>query len=126
MRDQRLWTWHIGAGTVILVLLGVHMTLMHLHGVIPLASATPNGGLPIDWANVAARAKSGAFLVSYILLLGAALFHGFYGLRNILFELNPGDAAKKGLNALLTAAGVLLFAVGTWAAWATFTMARGA
>jgi succinate dehydrogenase hydrophobic anchor subunit len=126
MRDQRLWTWNIGAGAVILVLLGLHMTLMHLSGLIPLASATPNGGVPINWANVAARAKSGAFLVSYILLLGAALFHGFYGLRNILFELNPGDAAKKGLNALLTAAGVLLFAVGTWAAWATFTMARGA
>jgi succinate dehydrogenase hydrophobic anchor subunit len=126
MRDQRLWTWHIGAGAVILVLLGVHMTLMHLHAVVPLASSTPNGGVPTDWANVAARAKSAAFMVSYVLLLGTALFHGFYGLRNILFELNPGASAKKALNGFLVVAGVLLFAVGTWAAWASFTVARGA
>ena len=29
-----LWTWHIGAGAVILVLLGLHMTIMHLDGIV--------------------------------------------------------------------------------------------
>jgi len=126
MRDQRLWTWHVGAGVIILVLLGLHMTIMHLAGLIPLASAVPKGGAPIDWANVAERAKSAFFLITYVLLLGAALFHGFYGLRNILFELNPGAGIRKAVNGLLVVAGILLFAVGTWAAWAGFTVARGA
>ena len=124
MRDQRLWTWHIGAGAVILVLLGLHMTVMHLDAVVRVFSPQP--GEPIGWANVMERGKSAFFLVTYVLLLGTALFHGFYGLRNILFELNPGAQTKKVLNGLLLTGGFVLFAVGTWAAWAGFTVARGA
>ena len=122
MRDQRLWTWHLGAGAVILVLLGLHMTVMHLADVARIFN--PDPAEPIAWANVAARARSVFFLVSYILLLGAALFHGFYGLRNIVFELNPGAGAKKALSGVLVVAGLVLFVVGTWAAWAAFQAAR--
>jgi succinate dehydrogenase / fumarate reductase membrane anchor subunit len=124
VRDQRLWTWHIGAGAVILVLLGLHMTIMHLDGIVRVFSPQP--GEPIEWANVAARGRSAFFLATYVLLLGVALFHGLYGLRNILFELNPGAPAKKALNGMLVVAGLALFAIGTWAAWAGFTVARGA
>ena len=122
MRDQRLWTWHLAAGGVILVLLGLHMTVMHLDAVVRVFNATPEA--PIHWSNVVARGRSVFFLASYVLLLGAALFHGFYGLRNIVFELNPGTGTKKALNAVLVVAGVALFVVGTWAAWASFQFAR--
>lgn len=124
MRDQRLWAWHIGAGAVILVLLGLHMTVMHLDAIVRVFNPAP--GEPVDWANVVARGKSVFFLVTYVLLLGTALFHGFYGLRNILFELNPGAPAKKAMNGLFLVAGLVLFAIGTWAAWAGFTVARSA
>jgi succinate dehydrogenase / fumarate reductase membrane anchor subunit len=124
VRDQGLWTWHLGAGVVILVLLGLHMTIMHLDGIVRVFSPEP--GKPIDWANVAARGKSVLFLANYVLLLGAALFHGLYGLRNILFELNPAAGLKKALNGLFVVAGLALFAFGTWAAWAGYTVARGA
>jgi succinate dehydrogenase / fumarate reductase membrane anchor subunit len=124
MREQRLWAWHLGAGAVILVLLGLHMTVMHLDEIVRVCNPAP--GKPVDWANVVARGKSLFFLVSYVILLGAALFHGFYGLRNILFELHPGTGVKKALNGLLVVAGLVLFVVGTWAAWAGFTVARGA
>jgi succinate dehydrogenase / fumarate reductase membrane anchor subunit len=93
---------------------------------VPLASSVPNGGEPIDWANVVVRAKSVFFMVTYVLLLGAALFHGLYGLRNILFELNPGTGTKKALSGLILAVGVVLFVAGTLAAWVGFTVARGA
>jgi succinate dehydrogenase hydrophobic anchor subunit len=122
VRDQRLWTWHLAAGAVILVFLGLHMTVMHLEEVLRVFN--PDPGEPIAWANVVARAKSGFFLVSYIALLAAALFHGFYGLRNIVFELNPGAGAKRALNGLLVTVGLILFAVGTWAAWTAFQAAR--
>ncbi|HEY3380476.1 MAG TPA: hypothetical protein VGK32_01845 [Vicinamibacterales bacterium] len=124
MRDQRLWTWHIGAGAIILVLLGLHMTIMHLEPIVRVFNPAP--GEPVGWENVIFRAKSAFFLVTYVLLLGAALFHGFYGLRNIVFELNPSGGMKRALSGLLVVAGVVLFAVGTWAAWAGFTLARGA
>ena len=124
MRDQGLWTWHLVAGVVILLLLGLHMTIMHLDEIVRVFSPSP--GEPIDWANVMARGKSVFFLMNYVLLLGAALFHGLYGLRNILFELNPASGLKKALNAVFLVGGLALFVFGSWAAWASFTVARGA
>jgi succinate dehydrogenase hydrophobic anchor subunit len=124
VRDQELWTWHIAAGAVILVLLGLHMTIMHLDAFVRVFNPAP--GDPVDWANVVYRAKSVFFLVTYVLLLGTAMFHGLYGLRNIVFELNPGAGTKKALSGLILVVGIVLFAFGTWAAWAGFTLARSA
>jgi succinate dehydrogenase / fumarate reductase membrane anchor subunit len=122
MRDQGLWTWHVGAGIVILVFLGLHMAIMHLDAALGIFN--PAGGHPIDWANVVARGKSAFFMITYVVLLGTALFHGLYGLRNILFELNPPSGLKSLLGWLLVIAGVGLFVVGTWAAWASFRLAQ--
>ncbi len=121
MRDQRWWTWHIAAGAIILVFLGLHMAVMHLD--VVFHAFNPTGGRPIDWGNVVARTKSAFFMVTYIVLLGAALFHGLYGLRNILFELNPGTGVKKTLSLLFVVGGLALFVYGAWAAWASFQIA---
>jgi succinate dehydrogenase / fumarate reductase membrane anchor subunit len=115
MRDQKLWTWHLAAGAIILFLLGLHMAIMHLDTLLGIFN--PAGGHPIDWANVVARGQSLAFTLTYVLLLGAALFHGLYGLRNILFELDPAPPLKKALGWVLVLVGVGLFIFGTWAAW---------
>lgn len=115
MRDQKLWTWHLAAGVIILFLLGLHMAIMHLDALLGIFN--PAGGHPIDWANVVARGQSLAFTAIYILLLGTALFHGLYGLRNILFELDPAPPLKKALSWVLILVGVGLFIFGTWAAW---------
>jgi succinate dehydrogenase / fumarate reductase membrane anchor subunit len=109
---------------VILVLLGLHMTIMHLDEIVRVFNSAP--GEPISWANVVVRGKSVFFLVNYVLLLGAALFHGLYGLRNILFELNPAAGLRKAVNGLFVVVGLALFVFGTWAAWAGFAVARGA
>lgn len=116
MRDQKLWTWHLAAGVVILFFLGMHMTVMHLNTVVVLKWLNPAGGHPIDWTNVVARARSGFFMVTYVVLLGAALFHGLYGLRNILFELDPARWLKRAISGLLLGGGLGLFVIGTWAA----------
>ena len=123
MKDQGLWTWHVAAGVVILVFLALHMGVMHLEAVLGFPFS-PAGGHPIDWANVVARAKSAFFAVTYVILLAAALFHGLYGARNILFELGPGPALKKAANGVFLVGGLALFVLGTWAAWATFALAR--
>jgi succinate dehydrogenase / fumarate reductase membrane anchor subunit len=77
----------------------------------------------VDWGNVVARGKSLFFTLTYILLLGAALFHGLYGLRNIVCELGPSAGLKKAINALLLVGGLGLFGLGTWAAIASFQLA---
>ena len=122
MRDQSLWTWHVGAGIVVLIFLGLHMGIMHLDYVLGIFN--PAGGHPIDWANVVARGKSAFFMITYIVLLGAALCHGLYGLRNILFELDPSAGTKSFLSWILIFSGVSLFIAGTWAAWVSFQLAQ--
>jgi succinate dehydrogenase / fumarate reductase membrane anchor subunit len=124
MREQRLWTWHMGAGVVILVFLGLHMTVMHLESIVGIFNPA-EGELPVAWANVVERSKSAFFMVTYIVLLGAALYHGLFGLRTIIEELNPGAAVRKAVAAVLTVGGLLLFAFGTFSAWASYQLARG-
>jgi succinate dehydrogenase hydrophobic anchor subunit len=122
MRDQKLWSWHVLAGLVILVLLGLHMVIMHLDAIFGVLN--PAGGEPVSWANVVARGRMIFFPVTYIILLGAALFHGLYGLRNILFELNPGTGVKKAISTVFVLGGLALFAFGTWAAVASYQHAQ--
>jgi succinate dehydrogenase hydrophobic anchor subunit len=121
MRDQALWTWHIISAAVIGGLLGLHMAIMHLDALLGIFN--PAGGHPVDWENVVARSKEAGFAVNYVLLLAAGLFHGFYGLRNILFELNPGKGLRGGITLVLIAGGFGLFALGTWAVIAGFQKA---
>ena len=122
MRDQRLWTWHLLAGLVIFVLLGLHMAVMHLDTL--LGWFNPEGLKPIAWESVLQRARMGFFTVSYVVLLGAALFHGLYGLRNILFELGLARGTKGLVSVVLALGGAGLFAFGAWAAWTAGALAR--
>ncbi len=116
MRDRTLWTWHVGAGLVILVLLGLHMAIMHLDATLGLFGTGEVE--PVDWESVVSRMQDLFFTVTYVLLLGAALYHGFYGLRNILLELNPGPGLRRVIDVGLSVGGLALFAFGTWAALA--------
>jgi succinate dehydrogenase / fumarate reductase membrane anchor subunit len=114
MRDRSLWTWHVLAGLVILVFLGLHMGIMHLDSTLGVFNA--EGHKPIEWASVALRMKSIFFTVSYVVLLGAALYHGLYGLRNILLELDPGEGLKAIISYGLLVVGLGLFFFGAYVA----------
>jgi succinate dehydrogenase hydrophobic anchor subunit len=125
MRETKYWTWHMAAGVVILFLLGLHMLIMHLGGFTHLFVQNP-GQPAISKANSLARDGNLFFTVTYIMLLGVALYHGLYGLRTILFELTLKPAAEKAISALLLILGLGLFGLGTWAAIVVhFTAARG-
>jgi len=114
MRDRTLWTWHVTAGLVVLILLGLHMAIMHLDHMLQVFN--PTGGQAEDWANVVARMKSTFFAVSYVLLLGAALYHGLYGLRNILLEMSTDAGLRRIVRVGLWLVGLGLFGYGAYAA----------
>ena len=122
MGETKLWTWHLIAGVVILVLLGLHMLTMHVGELTGLfvAKVAVEATAPV---NSMARDSQIGFCVGYILLLGVALYHGLYGLRNILFELTLPQGAEKVLTALLVVIGLGLFSLGTWAAIASHAVA---
>lgn len=122
MRDRSLWTWHILAGLVILVFLGLHMVIMHLNTTVHVGNVNPAAGAE-EWVNVLARTRSLFFAITYVVLLGAALYHGLYGFRNVLFELNPGKGLRRLVDVGFTLAGLALFAFGSWAAIASRSLA---
>jgi succinate dehydrogenase/fumarate reductase cytochrome b subunit len=114
MRETKFWTWHMAAGVVILALLGLHMIIMHLGGLTHLFA--PYGGEAVSRENSLFRDGRLFFTVTYILLLGVALYHGLYGLRTILFELTLRPAVEKAVSVVLLILGLGLFGLGTWAA----------
>ena len=114
MRETKYWTWHMAAGIVILVLLGLHMLIMHVGGITQLYA--PFGGEAVSKANSLFRDGRPLFTVTYILLLGVALYHGLYGLRTILSELTLKPIFEKVISIVLLVVGLALFGLGTWAA----------
>jgi succinate dehydrogenase / fumarate reductase membrane anchor subunit len=121
MRETKYWTWHMAAGVVILFLLGLHMGIMHVGGITHWFA--PKGGEAISQENSLYRDGLLFFTVTYVLLLGVALYHGLYGLRTILFELTLKPAAEKAVSVVLLLAGLGLFGLGAWAAVAAHAIA---
>lgn len=103
------------AGIAIFVLLGLHMSTMHLGGLTGLFVADKTQE-SVAMENSQARDAQMTMTIAYILLLGIALYHGLYGLRTILFELTLKPAAEKILTTVLLIIGLGLFGLGTWAA----------
>ena len=118
MRESTLWMLNLIAGAAILVLLGLHMAIMHLDAVLAFFGLASKGA--VDTSAVFARSRQTFFMITYILLLGTALYHGLYGLRNILFELTLSSAAEKTIALLLTLSGLALFGYGAYVAIAVF------
>jgi succinate dehydrogenase hydrophobic anchor subunit len=116
MNETKYWTWFMAAGVVILVLLGLHMMIMHL-GAITHLFVVDKGVEATAVVNSQSRDANLFFTITYVLLLGTALFHGLYGLRTILFELTLKKATEKALSVLFLVLGLGLFCLGTWAAF---------
>jgi len=115
-RESTLWTWHLIAGAAILVLLGIHMFIMHLGDFFGIVQ-----GDVLGWASVIERSKEVAFVVIYVLLLGAALYHGLYGLRTIIFELNIPERAERVISVLFVLGGVALFIIGVYGTFVAYS-----
>jgi succinate dehydrogenase hydrophobic anchor subunit len=120
MRESKLWFWHITTGAIVLVLLGVHMGIMHMG--TSLSAFGFGSDHPVSAELVFQRSRQGIFMVTYIILLGAALFHGLYGLRSMLYELSLSKAVEKAIGFVCALAGIGLFFYGSYAAWFVFTM----
>ena len=111
---MRYWFLNAVCGLIVLVLLTLHMFTMHLDDVLALFFDVNTE--PLSWDQVSGRGASGTYTTVYIVLLGTALFHGFYGLRTILKEWWASKGAARLINAGCWFFGVSLFVIGTVAA----------
>ena len=121
MRETRLWSLHLLAIPVIFVLLGMHLAIMHYAPIFY--------GMSVDkareFATMIERGKSAAQFILYILLLIAGLYHGLYGVRGILRELPLTPALIKVVDVGIFTFGLLIFALGTYVTWWTFSFKAG-
>jgi succinate dehydrogenase hydrophobic anchor subunit len=120
MRESKLWSWHIVTAVIILGLLGVHMCTMHLGAI--LSSIGIGSSDPVRAAEVFHRSQQMIYMITYIVLLGAALFHGLYGLRSMLLELSLSRVLEKTIGGICALAGIGLFIYGTYVAVLVFQM----
>ncbi|HSL30747.1 MAG TPA: hypothetical protein VK900_16215 [Anaerolineales bacterium] len=121
MRETRLWSLHLLAIPVILVLLGMHFALMHYAPIFYGMSVEEARSFEV----MIERGRSLAQFVLYILLLAAGLYHGFYGLRGILRELPLTPALAKAVDIGILTIGLLVFGLGTYVTWWTFSYRIG-
>lgn len=119
MKASTTWSWHLLAGIALAFLLGMHMFIMHLDDILNLGGGTTKA---VSFAEVAQRGRQVAFVVTYILLLAAALYHGLYGLRTIIFELTLAPRVEKVMTALFVVLGLVLFIYGTTTAIAAYQL----
>lgn len=120
VRGPGYWTWFIIAAVYILIFLGLHMMVMHWDQLLGIFN--PAGGEAVAWKNVIYRGQSLFFTITYVILLGAALYHSFYGFRTMVFELGIRKGPQVFWTALLWVVGIILFIIGTSATIVTQTL----
>ncbi len=114
MKESKLWSLHLLCGVLIFFLIAIHFAVMHLDEVLGFSEV-------LKYENVVMRGKDAFYLVVYTLLLGASLYHGLYGLRNILYELGFGKSFERVISLLILIVGVIAFIYGEIAIVKAFT-----
>ena len=121
MRETRLWSFHLLAIPVIVVLLGLHFAVQHYAPVFYGASVEEAR----SFEAMITRGKDMTQFVLYILLLIAGLYHGLYGLRGIIRELPLSSALAKTVDYGILLVGLGIFALGVYVTWWTFSYPVG-
>lgn len=112
MRNTYVWLLQIITGVLIAVFLGIHMVLQHLDAILGFFGA--NMADLTSWASMMDRAEQGIFVALYIALLAVGLYHGIYGLRNIILEATSSAKVKSVITWSFIILGIGVFA------WATY------
>jgi len=97
------------AALIIFVLLGVHLIGMHLSSLFGVSYEEV-----ISFTAVKMRGHQSLYFLLYLILLAAALYHGFYGLRTLILELGLREKTEKIVSFTVIVAGFIFFAYGTY------------
>lgn len=115
MRESTFWMLHLLAAVFLIFLLGFHMILMHLNGILLFMGFSIRDVL--SFSEVVARGRHIGYFIVYVGLLLFALYHSFYGLRSMLYELNLRKTGERLVAWLLVIIGIGLFVFGTYVAY---------
>lgn len=99
-----LWPWFIQriTGALLVVFILAHFWVTHF--------AVP--GEEITFIGVSGRLQTFFFMVLDSALLATAIYHGLNGVRNVIFDFNPGPAAKVVISWAIFVVGLVTFVYG--------------
>lgn len=112
MRRARFHLLFLLSAVVVAVLLGTHMVIQHLDGILTFFGA--DVAKPTSWGAVLSRSSQSIWAGLYIALLAFALYHALYGLRGIILELTPSPKAKRAVTWGFVAIGIIVFVWGSY------------
>lgn len=112
MRESLLWASFMKAAALLVIMLGFHMLMMHMH--ILLGFFGFHVGNILEYSSVMGRAGSPVWTLFYLVFLAVALYHGLYGLRSILLEIFAGKNALTLINSLVLVVGSIAFVYGAY------------
>jgi succinate dehydrogenase hydrophobic anchor subunit len=104
MFRTRLHLLFLLSGVGIAVLLGIHMVVQHLNIILATGDTDPN-----SWISMIGRSTQWGWVVIYLLLLAFGIYHGLYGLRNIIFELTASERTERYINWAFIIGGLVVF-----------------
>jgi succinate dehydrogenase / fumarate reductase membrane anchor subunit len=108
MKESTLWLLFLLAGILILVTLTIHMGVMHIDSLLGIEDV-------LSYESAVARGKDIFYASVYTILLGAALYHGLYGLRTVLSELSLPRGLERIISWAFLLFGAVIFVYGFWA-----------
>ena len=121
LRESTKWYLFLLAGLVLLITLGIHYGVMHLGGLFGAPRSET-----LTFASVSARSGRIFYMTVYLILLAAALYHGLYGLRAVVYEISALPwGVRQAAGKAIAAAGFVFFIYGSWAIITGFLAQRG-
>ena len=107
MKESKLWSLHIFSGAILLFLLGLHMVIMHFDKILNLGDS-------LAWNSVLSRMQSTGHTIIYLLLLLFAVYHGLYGVRSLIFELNLSKKGRSVVSFIIVVVGLVALVYGAY------------
>ena len=107
MRESTLWLIFIVCAIILIITASLHL--------MTFSSITGTGyNLALIYSSVVERSTNIFYTTLYIVFLGAALFHGLYGIRRILIELIMGKTIQRFISYFVLLMGVIAFVYGAY------------
>lgn len=122
MRESTLWFLQLITGAIIFFLLMGHITLIHFYYSRILYLFGLGVIEPISFEEVVTRGRSALIASMYVIFLAAALYHGLYGFRNIVFEVIESRPFQKAFSFFLILVGAVTFIYGAYVTIASLNL----
>jgi succinate dehydrogenase / fumarate reductase, membrane anchor subunit len=113
------WPWILQRLSAygLIIFLGIHMWFNHF------ARLDATDTITFELVNMRFKVYPFIYALNDSLLLATTIFHGFNGVRNVVYDLTVSEFLRRAATAVLVVLGAVLFVLGALALWALMDIA---